>query len=143
MVACQLCLQVAELLPLVEGTLPALLQMADAASSTRVGGPAGPDNEMLAAIQAAAGALGSVPLLDESVTAQQAAVQLQQHVLPPARELAAALQAWWQRPEQQQQSQLEAAQAAARRSCAYLRCANLGGQGGPAAGEGVGSMRCR
>ncbi|PRW60748.1 starch binding domain-containing [Chlorella sorokiniana] len=32
--------------------------------------------------------------------------------------------------------------AAATRSCAYLRCANLGGEGGPAIGQGVGSMRC-
>ena len=38
---------------------------------------------------------------------------------------------------------LAVAQAAAGRSCAYLRCANLGGEGGPAAGQGVGSMRCR
>ncbi|PRW60171.1 hypothetical protein C2E21_1998 [Chlorella sorokiniana] len=38
---------------------------------------------------------------------------------------------------------LEVAQATAARSCAYLRCANLGGEGGPAAGQGVGSQRCR
>ncbi|KAI3433826.1 hypothetical protein D9Q98_003630 [Chlorella vulgaris] len=34
---------------------------------------------------------------------------------------------------------LELAQAAATRSCAYLRCANLDGEGGPAAGQGAGS----
>jgi hypothetical protein len=37
---------------------------------------------------------------------------------------------------------LELAQAAATRSCAYLRCANLAGEGGPAAREGLGSQRC-
>ena len=74
---------------------------------------------------------------------EDAAAALQERVLPLCRELAAALHAWWQRPEQQPALQLEAAQAAARRSCAYLRCANLGGEGGPAAGEGVGSLRCR
>ncbi|KAI7845896.1 hypothetical protein COHA_000629 [Chlorella ohadii] len=56
--------------------------------------------------------------------------------------LAAALLDWWRRPEAQQAAALEVAQAAARRSCAYLRCGNLGGEGGPAAGEGVGSQRC-
>ena len=63
--------------------------------------------------------------------------------LPPARGLAAALLAWWRRPEAQPAAALEVAQAAAARSCAYLRCANLRGEGGPAAGEGAGSMRCR
>ena len=63
--------------------------------------------------------------------------------LPLARRLATALQAWWARPSQQRADQLELATAAATRSCAYLRCANLGGQGGPAAGQGTGSMQCR
>jgi hypothetical protein len=54
-------------------------------------------------------------------------------------QLAALLQQWWQRPEQVAADRLELAQAAATRSCAYLRCANLGGQGGPAAGQGAGS----
>ena len=62
--------------------------------------------------------------------------------LPPARQLATALLAWWRRPEEQQAA-LELAQAAAARSCAYLRCANLRGEGGPAAGQGIGSQRCR
>jgi hypothetical protein len=60
-----------------------------------------------------------------------------------AKDLSAALLDWWRRPEAQQAATLELAQAASHRSCAYLRCANLGGEGGPAAGEGVGSMRCR
>ena len=64
-------------------------------------------------------------------------------VMAVAGPLADALLAWWRRPEAQQAAALELAQAAARRSCAYLRCANLGGEGGPAAGEGAGSMRCR
>ncbi|KAI3433883.1 hypothetical protein D9Q98_003685 [Chlorella vulgaris] len=37
---------------------------------------------------------------------------------------------------------LALAQVAATRSCAYLRCANLAGEGGPAAGQGAGSQRC-
>ncbi|PRW56311.1 hypothetical protein C2E21_5126 [Chlorella sorokiniana] len=56
-------------------------------------------------------------------------------LLPPARRLAAALLDWWRRPAAQQEQQLEAAQATAARSCAYLRCANLGAGGGPAAGQ--------
>jgi len=63
--------------------------------------------------------------------------------LPPARRLAAALLAWWRRPNAQQADTLKLAQVAATRSCAYLRCANLGGEGGPAAGQGAGSLLCR
>ncbi len=63
--------------------------------------------------------------------------------LPPARQLATALQAYWGRPAQQQTDQLELAKAAAARSCANLGCANLGGEGGPAAGEGADCKRCR
>ncbi|KAI3433881.1 hypothetical protein D9Q98_003683 [Chlorella vulgaris] len=44
--------------------------------------------------------------------------------------------------EPQPGNALELAQAAAARSCAYLRCANLAGEGGPAAGQGTGSQRC-
>ncbi|KAL4859676.1 hypothetical protein ACK3TF_000754 [Chlorella vulgaris] len=46
------------------------------------------------------------------------------------------------RREPQAGDALELAQAAATRSCAYLRCANLAGEGGPAAGQGAGSQRC-
>ena len=66
--------------------------------------------------------------------------------LPAATKLADLLHEWYQpamQPEQHADAQLALAQAAATRSCAYLRCANLGGGGGPAAGEGVGSQRCR
>ena len=59
-----------------------------------------------------------------------------------AAALARLLQQYWQLPEQQAAARLELAQAAASRSCAYLACANLGGSGGPAAGEGEGSKKC-
>lgn len=68
--------------------------------------------------------------------------RLHAQLLPPATQLAAALLDWWRRPEQQQQDALALAHAAAARSCAYLSCANLGGSGGPAAGQGAGSKRC-
>ena len=64
-------------------------------------------------------------------------------LVPRIVELAQLLLAWWRRPEAQPAAALEAAQAAAARSCAYLRCANLGCKGGPAAGQGAGSQRCR
>ena len=67
---------------------------------------------------------------------------LRQQALPAATQLAAALQAWWDTPEQQAAAQLELAQAATTRACAYLRCANLAGSGGPEAGQGAGSLRC-
>ena len=57
--------------------------------------------------------------------------------------MAALMQQYYALPAVAAERQLAVAQAAAGRSCAYLRCANLGGEGGPAAGQGVGSMRCR
>lgn len=62
--------------------------------------------------------------------------------LAPAVALAAALQEYFDRPQQQAVVRLELARIAATRSCAYLRCANLAAGGGPAAGEGEGSLRC-
>ncbi|KAI7835833.1 hypothetical protein COHA_010278 [Chlorella ohadii] len=70
------------------------------------------------------------------------AESIEGHCLLPARRLAAALLAWWRRPAAQQAAVLESARAAAARSCAYLRCTNLGGEGGPAAGQGTGSKCC-
>ena len=70
------------------------------------------------------------------------AVQLQQ-LVQPASELAGLIQQWLQLRGTVVQELLVASQAAAARSCAYLRCANVAGQGGPAAGQGVGSARCR
>lgn len=63
--------------------------------------------------------------------------------LPLLRSLAAALLEQWRRPEAAEAGQVELAQAAASRSCAYLGCANLGFEGGPAAGEGAGAKCCR
>jgi hypothetical protein len=57
---------------------------------------------------------------------------------PAAASWLAALQG----REAQPGDELELAQAATARSCAYLRCANLAGEGGPAAREGAGSQRC-
>lgn len=84
-----------------------------------------------------------VAAIQRGMEAVERAAAGQQDVLPPARSLAAALLDWWRRPEQEAADQLELAQAAATRSCAYLPCANLGGGGGPAAGQGEGSQRCR
>ena len=64
-------------------------------------------------------------------------------VLDSVHAVAAALLRFWERQQGPSAAPLELAQAAATRSCAYLRCANLGGEGGPAAGQGVGSARCR
>jgi hypothetical protein len=62
--------------------------------------------------------------------------------LVPAVALAAALQEYFDRPQQQAAPRLDLARTAAASSCAYLRCANLAAGGGPAAGEGEGSLRC-
>ena len=73
---------------------------------------------------------------------EQRAAQLRQ-LLRPAADLAALMQQCYALPAVAAERRLAQAQAAAGRCCAYLRCANLGGEGGPAAGEGVGSKRCR
>jgi hypothetical protein len=59
-----------------------------------------------------------------------------------ARKLADALLAWQQRPEQLEAERLELAQAQALRSCAYLRCPNVGAGGGMMAGQGGGGKLC-
>ena len=59
------------------------------------------------------------------------------------QQAAALMQQYYASPTVAAERQLALAQAAAGRSCAYLRCTNLGGEGGPAAGQGVGGMRCR
>lgn len=64
-------------------------------------------------------------------------------VVPAAASLALALQVHWHSPEQLHAAQRVAARAAATRSCAYLRCASLGGEGGARASTGVSSKRCR
>ncbi|KAL4433944.1 hypothetical protein ABPG75_000385 [Micractinium tetrahymenae] len=65
-----------------------------------------------------------------------------QAALPAATKAAATLQAWWGLPAQQQAAQLELGQAVAVRACAFLRCSNIGAEGGMAAGETDGSKRC-
>ena len=107
-----------------------------------------PFNQLLSAVEGWNAALGGTAYEpdrwqhDVQGHLEQLRAQLQCAV-PAAKGLAAALLEWWRRPAAQQVAALELAQAAAYRSCAYLRCANLGGEGGPAAGEGLGSLRCR
>ncbi len=64
-------------------------------------------------------------------------------LLPPAADLAALMQQCYALPAVDKPHRLELAQAAAGRCCAYLRCANVEGQGGPAARQGTGSKCCR
>ena len=82
-------------------------------------------------------------VLGGSSAAGLSPVQVASQLLPHAADLAALMQQYYALPAVEAETQLALAQAAARRSCAYLRCANLGGEGGPAAGQGAGSMRCR
>ena len=70
------------------------------------------------------------------------AAQLEQ-LVQPAADLAGLMRQWLQLPATAQQEQLAMSRAAAARSCAYLRCANVAGQGGPAAGQGIDGKRCR
>ncbi len=72
----------------------------------------------------------------EDLSNMQESQQLLQHA-------AGLMQQYNALPAVEAERRLAVAQAAAGRSCAYPRCANLGGEGGPAAGQGVGSMRCR
>ncbi|KAL4421394.1 hypothetical protein ABPG75_010685 [Micractinium tetrahymenae] len=64
------------------------------------------------------------------------------HLVEPAQQVAQLLLQHWAQPEQVAADRLALAQAAAAHSCANLRCANLGLEGGPAAGEGRGCKRC-
>lgn len=63
-------------------------------------------------------------------------------LLPQATRVAQLLERWYQLPAQAEPLRLQLARAAGSRACAYLGCANLGGGGGPFAGEGEGSLRC-
>ncbi|KAL4420431.1 hypothetical protein ABPG75_010087 [Micractinium tetrahymenae] len=67
---------------------------------------------------------------------------LQDQLLPAALDAAAALQRYWARPEQVSAVRVVMAHGAAARSCANLRCPNVGLEGGPAAGQGRGCKRC-
>ena len=61
----------------------------------------------------------------------------------PAAGLSALMQQYLALPAVEEGRRLVLARAAAARSCAYLRCANVATEGGPAAGQGVGGKRCR
>ncbi|PRW44359.1 E3 ubiquitin- ligase UPL7 [Chlorella sorokiniana] len=61
------------------------------------------------------------------------------HVSPPA---AAGLFQYYELLEQVTNDRLQTARAAAARACAYLRCANVAGGGGPAAGTEAGGGKC-
>ena len=60
--------------------------------------------------------------------------------LEPAGQVAALVEAFYQQPEQRAAAALELAQAAATRSCANLRCPNVGSEGREA--EGRLNRRC-
>ena len=103
---------------------------------------------LLEAVQAALRRLGEVETgwwgAQTSLAAQpveQLAAAFQR-VLRAAAQLADLLLQCWALPAQAAEMRLELAQAAATRSCAYLGCSNLGLKGGPAAGEGAGSLKC-
>lgn len=63
-------------------------------------------------------------------------------VLPHVQEIAVALQPRLRQPTQQQELEMQAALVSARRACSYLRCPNVGAEGGMAAGEQAGSAKC-
>jgi len=86
--------------------------------------------------------LAAIDSLPTIYSPAECAAQLRS-LLPPAAHLAALMQQYYALPAVEAERQLALAQAAAGRSCAYLLCTNLGGEGGPAAGQGAGSMRCR
>jgi hypothetical protein len=79
--------------------------------------------------------------LDESETESQAdrAAQLRR-LLPPAAEVAALLQRYFELPEQEAARALELAEAMGGRSCANLWCANLTVEGREA--EGKPTQKC-
>lgn len=98
-------------------------------------------------------AAGRSSLLDQAPVLLQALMPLQ--ILPPhaqlqrmiatlplAQQLACDLRTLFQQPALQQELELKAALVASRRACSYLRCPNVGADGGMAAGEQAGSARC-
>ena len=125
---------------LARGTTNRILGRQQAAGSLLEA--SGSSGQLLAAVRVAHTALQAALSGGLQQQAPLSARQLVQSVLPHACQLATALQAYWQRPEQQVGDRLAVARAAAARSCAYLRCANLAGVGSPAAGQGGGSLRC-
>jgi hypothetical protein len=80
--------------------------------------------------------------LQQQEAPSREALEAVEKALSLATDVAAGAERAWTASEQAAQQRLELARAAATRSCAYLACANLAGEGGPAAGEGKGSLRC-
>ena len=141
------CLQAASasLIATVQNTLFALDHGAGDALACEADATA-PQRRVLRQVQQAAGVSDGLGCINVSNATLLARLPALSGRLPAVAKLADLLHQWWQpamQPEQHAEAQLVLAQAAATRSCAYLRCANLGGEGGPAAGEGAGSMRCR
>lgn len=103
-----------------------------------------PVGRIPADVLAAAAQMGAAPppLPQDAKAARTAVQSALARLLPVAKRLAAALQAYWQQPRQQEAAALELAKVAATRGCAHLRCANLGAQGGPDCGQVAGSKRC-
>ena len=101
----------------------------------------GMPGSLAAQLEAAAGSLS------QQMEAADASGRVSAPQLPPLLQLAAHLAGLLQQhlalPALEAYRLLAEAQATAGRSCAYLRCANVAGEGGPAAGQGTGSMRCR
>lgn len=90
-------------------------------------------------------AVGALQTVRQAAAQSQSAAerrQATQAALPQAARVAQLLERWFELPQQAAGVRLLLAQAAASRACAYLGCANLGGGGGPFAGEGQGSQRC-
>ena len=138
--------QVAGLVAIATNVLCALDSAAGAVGASSAT-PTPQQQPLLQQLQQAAGVSAG---LERSSDASSAALLAQltelSSRLPAAAKLADLLHQWWQpamQPERHAEARLELAQAAATRSCAYLRCTNLGGEGGPAAGQGVGSKMCR
>jgi hypothetical protein len=79
---------------------------------------------------------------DGGRTMQQRVQLLQRHFVQPVTVVAAVLLEFWGEKELVAAARLELAQGATARSCAFLGCSNLGLAGGPAGGEGQGSLKC-
>ncbi|KAI3433924.1 hypothetical protein D9Q98_003726 [Chlorella vulgaris] len=98
---------------------------------------------LIQAVNSGPSALASSPSVQQALDGLRVEAGKASRNADSHRALLADLQHHQQlRREPQADDALELAQAAAVRSCAYLRCANLAGEGGPAAGQGQGSQRC-
>ena len=132
-----------QLLAVCTDVLSELAAAARSIADRASGGSAPPELQQQAAT-AAAGLQSHLAALQGQTTATPAvrAEQLQQ-LLPAAEGVAALASQHQALSEQAQAAQRELAFAAAGRSCAYLRCSTVQAEGGAAAGQCTGSMRCR